>query len=125
MTQILQQIDLNSKVFCILDLSAAYYAIELHSDSRKYFCFRDADQRLCCLQRVVQGFVESDQHLSEVLHRIFLPGECGHRNPITYQDNFVIADNSLLEDSMVKLIEVLKRLKEAGFKINPKKSKLF
>ena len=67
LSQTLREIDLNSKYFSVLDLSSAYFSISLHPDSRRYFCFRDADNKLCLFNRIVQGFVESDQHLSKVL----------------------------------------------------------
>ena len=71
LSQTLRDIDLNSRFFSILDLSSAYFCIPLHPDSRRYFCFRDADNKLCHFNVVVQGFVESDQHLSRVLEQIF------------------------------------------------------
>ena len=71
LAQTLRDIDLNSRFFSTLDLSSAYFCIPLHQESRRYFCFRDADNKLCFLNRCVQGYVESDQHLSRVLEQIF------------------------------------------------------
>ena len=125
LSQTVRDIDLNSRYFSTLDLSSAYFCIPLHPDSRRYFCFRDADNKLCTFNVTVQGFVESDQHLSRVLELIFpldLPPE---KRPITYQDDFVVATNSSLEEGVEQLIEVLKKLKDAGLRINPKKVKLF
>ena len=75
--------------------------------------------------RCVQGYVESDQHLSRVLEQIFpldLPPE---GRPVTYQDDFVLASNGSLEEAVKQLVGVLKRLKDANMRLNPKKVKLF
>ena len=108
LSQTLRDIDLNSRFFSILDLSSAYFCIPLHPDSRRYFCFRDADNKLCHFNVVVQGFVESDQHLSRVLEQIFplnLPPE---ERPVTYQDDFVLSCNGSWDEGVDQLIGVLK-----------------
>ena len=56
----------------------------------------------------MQGYVESDQHLSRVLEQIFpldLPPE---GRPVTYQDDFVLASNGSLEEAVKQLVGVLK-----------------
>ena len=47
LAQTLRDIDLNSRFFSTLDQSSAYFCIPLHQESRRYFCFRDADNKLC------------------------------------------------------------------------------
>ena len=55
LAQTMRDIDLNSRFFSTLDLSSAYFCIPLHRDSRRYFCFRDADNKLCFLIGVFRG----------------------------------------------------------------------
>ena len=112
---------LNSKYFCLLDISSSYYAIALRPKARRFFCFYDPDGKLNHLNRIPMGFIDSSVHLARVLDQV-LPERA---NLVIFQDDILIFSETSLDHCMTTLLEVLRRLSNSGMKISPRKARLF
>ena len=116
----LYSVDLNSTHFTTVDLSSSYYSIKLHPDSYRFFCFYFGD-KLFNLKRCPMGYSGSHNYLARVLNKIF---PCKNNLRI-YLDDLIITHQGTLSEAVQDVIEVLAKLKAAGFKVSPKKAALF
>ena len=116
----LYSVDLNSNHYTTVDLSSSYYSINLHPDSYRFFCFYFGD-KLYNLKKAPMGYCESNNYLARVLNKIF---PC-RKNLRIYLDDLIISHQGTLLEATLDVIDVLTKLKEAGFKVSPPKVALF
>jgi hypothetical protein len=113
MQELLQRFN-GARYLTSLDLSSAYWQVELHEESRKYTAFL-FDSTVYQFKRVPYGFKNS---LSAFVRAIKLAlGEHPTGNIVFYIDDILIHSKTL-DEHLIHLDTVLDRLTRAGFTIN-------
>jgi len=105
-----------------IDLSDAFYQIELEPESQPLTAFySEAHGKRYCFTRCPQGLRNSPLHLKLVMDRLF-----SHmaNDVIHYADDIMIATDGSLTDHLKKLSDVFKKLEEGRIKIRPQKVKI-
>ena len=109
----------NAKYVTTIDLSDAFFQIPLDKESQKYTVFySEAHGKRYCFQRCPQGLKNSPLHLKLLMDKCF--GNMA-KEVIHYADDIMLATNTTLHDHLMKLEQVLMRLKMHGLKIRPAK----
>ena len=109
----------NASWVTTIDLSDAFFQIPLEKSSQKYTVFySEAHGKRYCFQRCPQGLKNSPLHLKLLMDKCF--GSMA-KEVIHYADDIMLASNGTLQDHLIKLEQVLKRLKMHGVKIRPEK----
>ena len=106
-----------SKFFTVLDISEAFYSIELEESSRKYTAF-STPKGLFEFCVAPMGIKNSPAALIAALNNIF--SDLIYRNLIIFVDDFLIFTKTEAEHDEI-LNEVVKRLKENNLFCSPKK----
>ena len=102
-----------------IDLSDAFYQIELHPESQPYTAFySEAHGKRYCFTRCPQGLKNSPLHLKLLMDQLF--GDM-HGSVLHYADDIMIATDGSLDHHMEKLEAVLERLVKGNIKIRPQK----
>jgi hypothetical protein len=102
-----------------IDLSDAFYQMELHPDSQPYTAFySEAHGKRYCFTRCPQGLKNSPLHLKLLMDQLF--GDM-YGIVIHYADDIMIATDDSLEHHIQQVGEVLRRLSEGNIKIRPHK----
>ena len=112
---------LGAKVFTSLDLSQGYFQLTMHPNSIPYTAFR-VPWRLFEFTRLPQGLCTSPGTFQRVMEFIF--GDMNMLQLLLYLDDVLVFASSY-EEHITRLDEVLRRLVEAGLKLNGKKCKFF
>ena len=102
-----------------IDLSDAFYQIELHPDSQPLTAFySEAHGKRYCFMRCPQGLRNSPLHLKLVMDKLF-----SHmaNDVIHYADDIMLATDGTLTEHLKKLSEIFEKLKEGNIKIRPQK----
>ena len=100
-----------------LDLNMGYYHIELSPNSKK-LCTIVLPWGKYEYQRLPMGLCNSPDIFQEKMGNLYQDLEYVR----AYIDDLLVVTNGTLEDHLEKLTEVLKRLRQAGLKVNAKKS---
>jgi hypothetical protein len=116
MNELLQRFH-GAKFFTSIDLSSAYWQIELDEDSRKYTAFI-SESTAYQYKRVPYGFRNSLPAFVRAI-KIALGGS-NLEGVVSYVDDLLI-HSPTIEDHLRHLDTVLGKLTEAGFTINAKK----
>ncbi|PNF27381.1 hypothetical protein B7P43_G17494, partial [Cryptotermes secundus] len=109
-----------AKVFSILDLNSAYYQIPLSAKSRKVTAF-STPFGLFEFNKLPMGISVGCQILSRVVDSLF--GDLKHRYVYNFMDDLLVY-SSTVEQHLVHLEEVFRRLEKAGFTLNRDKMQL-
>ena len=109
----------NKKWVTTIDLSDAFYQIELHPDSQPLTAFySEAHGKRYCFMRCPQGLRNSPLHLKLVMDRLF-----SHmaNDVIHYADDIMIATEGTLREHIDRLADVFAKLEQGNIKIRPQK----
>jgi hypothetical protein len=106
-----------AKYMSSIDLSSAYWQVELHEDSRKYTAFL-FDSTVYQYKRVPYGFKNS---LSAFIRAFKLAlGSDSESYVVFYADN-ILVHSQTFEEHLVHLDTVISKLTKAGFTLNATK----
>lgn len=109
-----------AKVFSILDLNSAYYQLPLSARSRKATAF-STPFGLFEFTKLPMGISVGCQILSRVVDSLF--GDLKHQYVYNFMDDLLVY-SCTVEDHLVHLEEVFRRLEKAGFTLNRDKMQL-
>ena len=109
----------NKKWVTTIDLSDAFYQIELHPDSQPLTAFySEAHGKRYCFMRCPQGLRNSPLHLKLVMDRLFSNMA---NDVIHYADDIMIATEGTIREHIDRLADVFAKLEEGNIKIRPQK----
>lgn len=103
-----------------IDLSDAYYQIEIEKESRAKTAFAISSKGTFVYKRMANGLCNAASSLCELVNSVF--GSDLEPDAFNYVDDFIIATKTF-EQHLERLREVALRLKKAGLTISPEKSR--
>ena len=109
---------MQGRVFSVLDLGSAYLQIPLDQQSQEY-CTFTVGHRSYSFTRVPFGYVNSGHVFSRALSHVL--DDLLHKCVEHFVDDLVIISPNI-EQHQIDVAEVLDRLQNAGFTVEPKKS---
>ena len=108
--------------FASIDLKDAYFSVNIHPDSRKYFRFRFLGE-LYEFKGLPQGYKDSPRIFTKLTRPILgLLRKKGH-SLVGYIDDFMIKANTK-EQCVKSVVETGRNFDDLGFTVHPKKSVL-
>ncbi|KAL0187224.1 hypothetical protein M9458_018894, partial [Cirrhinus mrigala] len=110
-----------SKWFSVLDLKSGFYQIEMEEADKQKTAF------VCPLgfyefNRMPQGVTNAPSTFQRLMERCM--GDLNRKEALVFIDDLIIFSKTL-EEHEARLLQVLKRLREYGLKLSPKKCKFF
>lgn len=108
----------SSTLVSIIDMNSAYHQIPLTKRSRKYTAFT-VPFGLYQYKTVPFGIGTGGQVLTRLLDQVL--GDLRYISIFLYFDDVIIFSKGSLQDHLLKLKEVLRRLRNAGLTVNPDK----
>ncbi len=106
-----------NKVFSVVDLASAFYAIQLTPESRS-ICAINTKTRKFCFNRLVMGAKASPEVFSSLMSRCLSPLDSN--KVLNYMDDILIMTETM-EEHLEILDELLWRLRQVGLRISPNK----
>ena len=106
-----------NKVFSVVDLASAFYAIQLTSDSRE-ICAINTKSKKYCFNRIPMGAKASPETFSSLMSRCLSPLD--NRKILNYIDDLLIMTDTV-EEHLEVLEQLFWRLRQAGLRISPTK----
>ena len=108
-----------AKIFSTLDITSSFNQIEYEEESRSLIAFFYKNKQYQ-FRRLVQGQKSSPAKFTRMISKLF--SKIPFKHLIVFIDDFLIPTENVTEH-LEHLDYVLGKLKEAGLKINPEKSK--
>ena len=109
----------NKRWVTTIDLSDAFYQIELHPDSQPLTAFySEAHGKRYCFMRCPQGLRNSPLHLKLVMDRLFSDMA---NDVIHYADDIMIGTEGTIREHIERLAKVFAKLEAGNIKIRPQK----
>ena len=106
-----------SKYFSSIDLGSAYYQVELEEDSKKKTAFSTKSGQYC-FNRMPFGIAAAPATFQKLMTIVL--GELNWKEAVVYMDDILIFAKTRREHKE-RLGKVLKRIREAGLRVNPEK----
>ena len=104
-----------NKVFSVVDLTSAFYAIQLTPDSREISAIHTQTRKFC-FNRIPMGLKSSPALYSSIMARCLSPLDSN--TVIAYMDDLLI----MVEEHLQILDDLLWRLRQIGLRISPTKA---
>ncbi len=106
-----------NKVFLVVDLASAFYAIQLIPDSRE-ICAINTRIRKFCFNRIPMGSKSSPEVFSSLMSRCLSPLD--QNKVMNYMDDLLIMTDTV-EEHLEVLDQLFWRLKQVDLRISPTK----
>ncbi|KAG1933335.1 interleukin-1 receptor accessory protein-like 1-A [Pimephales promelas] len=110
-----------SKWFSVLDLKSGFYQVEMEEADKQKTAF------VCPLgfwefNRMPQGITNAPSTFQRLMEQCM--GDLNRREVLVFIDDLIVFSKTL-EEHETRLLQVLKRLRDYGLKLSPKKCKFF
>ncbi len=106
-----------NKVFSVLDLASAFYAVQLTEDSKEICAINTRTQKYC-FNRLPMGASNSPEVFSSLMSRCL--GVLNNKHVMNYMDDILIMTETV-EEHLDVLNKLLWRLRQVGLRISPTK----
>ena len=106
-----------NKVFSVVDLASAFYAIQLTPDSRE-ICAINTRTKKYCFNRIPMGSKSSPEVFSSLMSRCLSPLD--QNKVMNYMDDLLIMTDTV-EEHLEVLDQLFWRLRQVGLRISPTK----
>ena len=110
-----------SKWFCTMDLKMGFHQIPMAESSKDYTAFC-SPFGLFSFERMSQGLTNSPATFQRLMERCV--GDMNLKELLVYLDD-IIVHGSTIEETLERLVKALKRLRQYGLKLDPKKCNFF